>query len=135
MTSSVTPSAKNSCSGSPLTLANGSTAIDGLSGSRSDVGSGVASAYRSLATRYTRTRRAIFLSCCSPISSKHKLSLPAASSCTRADTQIPPGLGHAFETNRDIHGIAKDVAVLDHDVANIDANPEVEPFIRRYRRI
>src|SRR5437660_1275772 len=33
MTSSAMPSAKNSCSGSLLILANGSTAIDGLSGS------------------------------------------------------------------------------------------------------
>src|SRR5437899_6218476 len=33
MISSTMPSAKYSCSGSPLILANGSTAIDGLSGS------------------------------------------------------------------------------------------------------
>ena len=33
MISSTMPSAKYSCSGSPLRLANGSTAIDGLSGS------------------------------------------------------------------------------------------------------
>src|ERR1700726_1448843 len=35
MISSTMPSAKYSCSGSPLILANGSTAIDGLSGSGS----------------------------------------------------------------------------------------------------
>jgi hypothetical protein len=34
------PSAKYSCSGSPLILANGSTAIDGLSGSSSDGSTG-----------------------------------------------------------------------------------------------
>ena len=34
MISSTMPSAKYSCSGSPLILANGSTAIDGLSGER-----------------------------------------------------------------------------------------------------
>src|ERR1700720_1803759 len=33
----------------------------------------------------------MFLSCCSPISRKTRSSLPAASSCTRAETQIPPG--------------------------------------------
>jgi hypothetical protein len=32
MTSSAMPSAKYSCSGSPLIFANGNTAIDGLSG-------------------------------------------------------------------------------------------------------
>jgi hypothetical protein len=42
-------------------------------------------------TRYTRTGRAMFLSCCSPRSSKGRSSLPAASSCTRAETQMPPG--------------------------------------------
>src|ERR1700674_1977445 len=35
MMSAVMPSAKNSCSGSPLRLANGRTAMDGLSGSGS----------------------------------------------------------------------------------------------------
>src|SRR5260370_140313 len=33
----------------------------------------------------------MFLNCCSPRSSKARSSLPAASSCTRAETQIPPG--------------------------------------------
>ena len=33
----------------------------------------------------------MFLSVCSPISSKIRLIFPAASSCTRSDTQIPPG--------------------------------------------
>src|SRR5262249_39301628 len=38
MISSTIPSAKYSCSGSPLILANGSTAIDGLSGNGNDWG-------------------------------------------------------------------------------------------------
>jgi hypothetical protein len=38
MMSSTRPSAKYSCSGSPLMLVNGSTAIDGLSGSGSGLG-------------------------------------------------------------------------------------------------
>ena len=38
MMSSVIPSAKYSCSGSPDMLTNGSTAMDGLSGSGSDLG-------------------------------------------------------------------------------------------------
>ena len=42
-------------------------------------------------TRYTRTGRAMFLSACSPISSKSRSSRPRGSSCTRAETQIPPG--------------------------------------------
>ena len=39
MMSSTTPSAKYSCSGSPLMFVNGSTAMEGLSGSVSDFGS------------------------------------------------------------------------------------------------
>jgi hypothetical protein len=39
----------------------------------------------------TCSGRAMFLSVCSPKSSKAISSLPAASLCTRAETQIPPG--------------------------------------------
>ena len=39
MMSSTTPSAKYSCSGSPLMFVNGSTAMEGLSGSGSGFGS------------------------------------------------------------------------------------------------
>jgi hypothetical protein len=35
----------------------------------------------------------------------------------------PPGLGQAFEPNCDVYAIAKDVAILDDDVAHIDPNP------------
>ena len=54
------------------------------------------SARRSIATRYALTGRAMFLSARSPISSKARSSLPTASSCTRAETQIPPGSASAF---------------------------------------
>jgi len=37
----------------------------------------------------------MFLSACSPRSSKTRSSLPAASSCTRAEAQIPPGSASA----------------------------------------
>ena len=93
MISSTMPSAKYSCSGSPLILANGSTAIDGLSGRGAPERACVdrRPPRRPYAQSETRTGRAMFLSCCSPMSSKARSSLPAASSCTRAETQIPPG--------------------------------------------
>src|SRR6516162_7283990 len=53
MISSTMPSAKYSCSGSPLILAKGSTAIDGLSGSGS---TGCASADALLGAPGSRTR-------------------------------------------------------------------------------
>lgn len=81
MMSSVSPSTKNSCSGSPLMLAKGSTATVGLT-----TGWGVASPASSLslraawpaspagcassATRHTRTGRERFFSVFSPSSSK-----------------------------------------------------------------
>ncbi|MGC2199463.1 MAG: hypothetical protein WA633_04840 [Stellaceae bacterium] len=95
MISSTIPSAKYSCSGSPLILAKGSTAIDGLSGS----GKGAPPAKYEVSvifspaifTSNTRTGRAIFLTCCSPLSSKAKLSLSRTWSRTTLLTQIPPG--------------------------------------------
>src|SRR6516225_187801 len=76
----------------------------------------------------------MFLSCCSPMSSKARSSLPTASSCTRGDAD-PTGLGQRFQTGGDIDSIAEDVPVLDHDVAHVDANAELNVLIRWYRGI
>src|SRR5262245_11820263 len=67
----------------------------------------------------------MFLSCCSPMSSKATSSLPRTSSCTRADTQIPPGSA----TPRDVHAIPEDVAVVGNDVTNIDAHANLDPLL------
>ena len=93
--SSTMPSAKYSCSGSPLMFAKGSTAIDGLSGSGSGVCSataaGGAAAGASMRMRWARTGRAMFLTCCSPRSSNAKASLSRTWSRTTRLTQMPPG--------------------------------------------
>jgi hypothetical protein len=61
MISSTMPSAKYSCSGSPLMFWNGSTAIEGLSGNgKAATGRG---ADAPACTRYTRIACAIFLTC------------------------------------------------------------------------
>ena len=72
MMSSVMPSEKYSCSGSPDMLVKGSTAIEGLSGS----GSGSSIFTDTLAANpasaihcHTRTGRSMFLTFCSPKSS------------------------------------------------------------------
>ncbi len=44
-------------------------------------------------------------------------------------------LCQAFETGGDVHSIAKDVAVLDDDVAHIDANPEFDATVGWQRGI
>ena len=75
MMSSVVPSAKYSCSASPLMLSNGSTAIVGLSEDfETDGLSTAASPCRF--TWYTWTGRSIFLTRCSPRSRQSRSSLP-----------------------------------------------------------
>ena len=41
-------------------------------------------------------------------------------------------LGHAFQARRDIDAVAENVAVLDHDVAEIDADAELDAAILRH---
>ncbi|MNT58244.1 hypothetical protein D3C72_1956680 [compost metagenome] len=63
--SSVSPSLKKSCSGSGLMALNGSTAIDGRSGS-AGLGDAVRVVVLSRRGRYSRTGRSMFLSARSP---------------------------------------------------------------------
>src|ERR1700746_2202012 len=72
----------------------------------------------------------MFLSLCSPRSSNVRSSLPAASSCTRADTQTPPWVGLTFKTSGDVHAFTEDVPVFDHDIAHVDADPEFDGVVR-----
>src|SRR5438105_3493270 len=69
MMSSTMPSAKYSCSASPLKFWNGRIAIDGFSG-RAGTGTACVSSDGGPEdrgpTRYTLTGRAMFLTCCSP---------------------------------------------------------------------
>ena len=50
----------------------------------------------------------------------------------RAMTQMPPGSASAFEPRRDVDAVAEDVAVLDDDVADIDADAELDAPLRRH---
>ena len=70
----------------------------------------------------------MFLSICSPKSSKARSSLPVASFCTRAETQIPPGSA-ALQACCDVHAVAEDVAILDHNVADVDADTELDTLV------
>ena len=44
-------------------------------------------------------------------------------------------IGDAFEPSRDVHSVAEDVGALRDDVAEIDANAELNAPVRRYLRI
>jgi hypothetical protein len=44
---------------------------------------------------------------------------------------MPPGSAKPSSACRDIHAIAEDVVILDHNIAHVDSNPELDAFIRR----
>ena len=83
------PSAKYSCSASPLTFAKGSTTSDGRSGGSGGGGSGAAGA--APPSRNARTGRGKFLRLCSPRSWKGRSSRLPTLSWIAAERQIPPG--------------------------------------------
>jgi len=43
--------------------------------------------------------------------------------------------GQGFQSSGDVHTVAEDVAVLDHDVTHVDANAEVDALVGRHSRI
>ena len=86
--SSEMPSLKYSCSASPLMLAKGSTAIEGLSGT---AGAAVRALPLARPMRNTRTGRAMFLTGFSPRSSSSMPSLSRTESRTARDTKMAPG--------------------------------------------
>ena len=45
---------------------------------------------------------------------------------------MPPGVGQALEPGGDVDAVAEDVVVLDDHVAEIDADPELDPAGRRH---
>jgi hypothetical protein len=106
MISSTMPSTKYSRSGSPLILAKGSTAIDGLS-ERAGLGlPGIGVEANALRTRGRGG--------------------PRRPSWTLAARQNAARLGEAFDAGRDIDAVAK-------DVAHVDAHPELDPAVGRRR--
>jgi hypothetical protein len=114
--SSVMPSAKNSCSGSPLMLTKGSTAIDGLSARSRGVPGRTAAASAADSMRATapagavaaagfaaaagwkrkaRTGSAMFLTACSPWSSKWASTRFFTAHRTGSEIAMPPGSASA----------------------------------------
>ena len=106
---------------------NGSTASDGLSGSGSGVFTGEPPPSR---TRKTCTGRAMFLTCCSPSVVECDIELVADMVVHRPRHADAAGLGQGFEPRRDVDPVAVDVVVVDDDVAEIDADAELQPPLR-----
>ena len=139
MMSSVMPSEKYSCSGSPLMLLNGSTAIDGFSLATGSALTGAA--------RPARGRRAgkevDVVDADRPIDVLQRLLAgilegeiePVADIVAdRAGHRDAARLGDALDARRDVDAIAIDVVVLEDDVAEIDADAELDAAVLRARR-
>ena len=138
MMSSTMPSAKYSCSGSPLMFWNGSTAIDGLSGSgsgarRRSVAAACALGELDDAIDAHRPRDVLDL-LLAQIRRRRCRACRATCSRTTAADADPAGLGQRFEPRGDVDAVAEDVAVLDDDVAEIDADAKFDAPLCRGRR-
>ena len=136
MMSSVMPSAKYSCSGSPLMLVNGSTAIDGFSLA------GTASAAPERLRRAAGARRgATLIDPHRPLDVLQRLLAhvlegevePVADMVAhRAGDGDAARPGDALEPRRDVDAVAEDVVALDDDVAEIDADAELDAAVLRH---
>jgi hypothetical protein len=130
MMSSAIPSAKNSCSESLPTCANGRTAIEGLSGKgRTDapsIGSTLGLPSGSGTNPVDPDRSAHIFEA---LFAKILEGGLQPSSCVFLNPRRHANatrLGKTFEAWRDIHAVAEDVVLLDDDVAHVDADAELD---------
>ena len=128
MISSTMPSAKYSCSGSPLMFWNGSTAMDGLSGSGSGIGGAVDGFAGSAAEPDGEDahRPGDVLDLLLAQILERDIELVADFVAHDPADADAARLGQPFQPRRDIDAVAEDVAVLDDDVAQVDADAELD---------
>ena len=131
MMSSTIPSAKYSCSGSPLMFWNGRTAIDGMSGApRSGAGAAIGLAPVRACAPSSATvdadRPGDVLQLLLALVDKADID-PAFDVLLHARRHADAArLGEALEARRDVHAVAENIVVLDDDVADMDADAEVD---------
>jgi hypothetical protein len=134
MISSTMPSAKYSCSGSPLILAKGSTAIDGLSGRGSEeptTGVAIGEVLASDAVCLDRLSN-IFHLLLAEISEAHRQLRPDMVSNSTRDAN-PTRLSKSLQAGGDINGVAEEIVALNDDIA--DMYPDAEPHLLTGRSI
>src|SRR5215831_4609051 len=119
MISSTIPSAKYSCSGSPLILAKGNTAMDGLSGSGSAGGAGVGALLAAANPVDAHSPRDIFDLLLAQIL-KGEIELVAHLIAHDAADADPTRRRQRLQTRRDIHSVAVNVLTLNNNVTEID---------------
>src|SRR6266699_5766687 len=128
MISSTMPSAKYSCSGSPLMLLKGKTAIDGLWETVRAAAFAAPFEQHSIDPDRPRDILELLLTCV--LEGEVELALCVLLHATRhADATR---LSKALQTCRDVHTITENVTAVDYDVANIDANAKLDPFFLRH---
>src|SRR6187551_3466566 len=101
--SSAMPSVKYSCSGSPLMFWNGSTAIDGLSGSVGPAGEADAAG--------------------TPFGDQLQAGMGPAGEAEASRC------GDFLEAGRNVHAVAEDVVAIDDDVTDVDTGAEGDAAI------
>src|SRR5262245_44747697 len=129
MISSTMPSAKYSCSRSPLRLSNGRTAMDGL------LGSGRASPARGIPEEtgparadnaYARIGSSMFLRVFRPRSVKDAGELPSDCFSYRSRNHDATRLRSAFQTSGNVDCRAEKVTGLIDHIAKMDADADLE---------
>ena len=137
MMSSTMPSAKYSCSGSPLMFWNGSTAMEGLSGS----GSGELAGCRadtlplrllpiSRARQRSARARDVLQRVRSPMSSNAARPCPESADRRHRRCRRRPARD-AFKARRNVDAVAENIVVVDDDVADVNADAKFDPGILR----
>jgi len=114
---------------------NGSTR-SGLFGKRSgaDPAEGFAGAVAGALPSAASPRRigsAMFFRFCGPMSSK-RLDLAGDLTLPSSELQTPPGFRDAFQPRGDVDAIAKDIVVVDDDVADVNADAEFDSGVLRH---
>src|SRR5215469_3013257 len=124
MISSTIPSAKYSCSGSPLMFWNGSTAIDGLSGKASGGSDAVPTTGLEGPGCVLYLLLTHILEC--------EVELVAHLIAHDPADADPARLGQSFEPRCDIDSVSVDIAPVFDDVAEIDPHTEFKAAIWRH---
>src|SRR6476619_1651606 len=118
-------------------LANGRTAMEGLSGSGRASPTGrrfdTAGTARPFGTRQTRIGSAIFFKDCEPKSSNVYLATNLPTRVIRnSDTAR---LCNPFETHRNIDPITKDIVLFDNNITDVNADAKFDQLILRHTGI
>ena len=129
MMSSEIPSEKYSCSGSPLILLKGRTAIDGLSASASSTGvvSLLARGHVAESDVEDAHRELDVLELLLADIFKQQVEPVADIVAHRLRNRYSAGLGDAFEPRRDVDAVAENIVVVDDHIAKVDADAELDP--------